>query len=225
MAAMRVTRPGYGGNSNQTPPHMTIRNVRGRTITVTRSPLVSDHSGIGQEWVEGRRAGRKSVHRRSGDLTPTYGVNIILGHSDWYREVGSELTRYIDFAQSHFPVTVTYSKFESGLYYITNFAYTIQLRSPFTNEPTRVSIDMTLTKANKDTIKTGSLSKAPAPAKKTATKKKTLRKHKVVRGDTLSHLALRYYGNANRWTKIADYNKIRNPRLLRVGTVLTIPNL
>lgn len=133
---------------------------------------MSDHSGIGQEWVEGRRAGRKSVHRRSGDLTPTYGVNIILGHSDWYREVGSELTRYIDFAQSHFPVTVTYSKFESGLYYITNFAYTIQLRSPFTNEPTRVSIDMTLTKANKDTIKTGSLSKAPAPAKKTATKKR-----------------------------------------------------
>lgn len=225
MATMRVSRPGYGGNSNQKPPHMILRNAQGTTIKVYRSPRATDHTGHGQTWAEGQRAGRQSVHRRSAEKTPSFSVQITLGHEDWYKEVGAELTRYIGFAKSKSPITVTYSKGESGLFYITDFSYTVELRSPFTNEPTRAQVSLTFTKANKDTIKTGPVSKAPAPVKKPSTANKTLRKHKVVKGDTLSHLALRYYGNAYKWPKIADYNKIKNPRLLRIGTILTIPNL
>jgi len=48
----------------------------------------------------------------------------------------------------------------------------------------------------------------------------------VVRGDTLSHIAKRYYGNAGRWPEIFEANKdkIKNPNLIYPGQVLVIPD-
>jgi nucleoid-associated protein YgaU len=49
--------------------------------------------------------------------------------------------------------------------------------------------------------------------------------HVVQSGDTLGRIALRYYGDANRWQRIYDANRaaIPNPNALTVGTSLTIP--
>jgi len=49
--------------------------------------------------------------------------------------------------------------------------------------------------------------------------------HTVVAGDTLSKIAKRFYGNANRWHEIFDANRdqISNPDLIRPGQVLKIP--
>lgn len=57
---------------------------------------------------------------------------------------------------------------------------------------------------------------------------KTARKHKVVAGDTLSGIALKYYGSAARekWMMIYEANKATigdNPNLIRAGTELIIP--
>lgn len=49
------------------------------------------------------------------------------------------------------------------------------------------------------------------------------RRHTVKAGETLSAIAVRYYGNANMWMRIADANGIRDPKKLAVGTVLTLP--
>ena len=53
----------------------------------------------------------------------------------------------------------------------------------------------------------------------------TVKTHTVVKGDTLWNIAKKYYGDGSKYTIIADSNgdKIKNPNLIYVGQVLTIP--
>lgn len=44
-------------------------------------------------------------------------------------------------------------------------------------------------------------------------------------GDTLSKLAIQFYGDMNRWRELAAVNGIENPNLIRVGQQLNIPGL
>jgi LysM repeat protein len=48
---------------------------------------------------------------------------------------------------------------------------------------------------------------------------------KVNAGDTLSHLALRFYGSAHKWPKIYEANAktLRNPDYIYIGQALLIP--
>lgn len=66
--------------------------------------------------------------------------------------------------------------------------------------------------------KTRPAASSPAPK----TKPKT---HKVVKGDTLWKLSKKYYGDGSKYKKIFNANKkiIKNPNLIYVGQVLTIP--
>ena len=47
--------------------------------------------------------------------------------------------------------------------------------------------------------------------------------HRVLRGETLSHIAAEQYNDPTQWRAIADQNQLANPRLLTPGQVLTIP--
>lgn len=47
--------------------------------------------------------------------------------------------------------------------------------------------------------------------------------HVVERGDTLALISHRYYGRTGEWRRIAEENKIEDPRRLTVGTLLHIP--
>ena len=84
------------------------------------------------------------------------------------------------------------------------------------------------------------IAKSPLVAKKTSvqaqvTKKTTTttskttkpssKKYTVKRGDTLWAIAKKYYGNGAKYTKIVSANKnlIKNPNVIQVGWVLTIP--
>jgi nucleoid-associated protein YgaU len=56
----------------------------------------------------------------------------------------------------------------------------------------------------------------------------SVRRHTVQSGETLSHLALKYYGSAARdsWMKIYEANKAiigDNPNMIKVGQELVIP--
>jgi nucleoid-associated protein YgaU len=61
---------------------------------------------------------------------------------------------------------------------------------------------------------------APAVRKTTAGEEYT-----VKAGDTLSHLAFRYYGDAFKWEKIYEANKerLKNPDFIYIGQTLVIP--
>lgn len=47
----------------------------------------------------------------------------------------------------------------------------------------------------------------------------------VAKGDSLSKIAKKFYGNANRWKEIhqANLDTIKNPDLIKVGQVIVIP--
>ena len=65
-------------------------------------------------------------------------------------------------------------------------------------------------------VQSGSSSTAPADQGKSYT---------VQSGDSLSKIAKRVYGDANKWHTIFDANldKISNPDLIHPGQVLTLP--
>ncbi len=66
---------------------------------------------------------------------------------------------------------------------------------------------------------------AATPAETPAPPAAEARIHVVAAGDSLTKIARRYYGSANRWNDILAANKgaIKNPNLLIPGTKLTIP--
>ena len=65
-------------------------------------------------------------------------------------------------------------------------------------------------------VQGGSSSTAPSDQERTYT---------VVAGDSLSKIAKREYGDANKWHAIFEANrdKIKNPDLIHPGEVLTLP--
>ncbi|MBA3658822.1 MAG: LysM peptidoglycan-binding domain-containing protein [Gemmatimonadales bacterium] len=81
-------------------------------------------------------------------------------------------------------------------------------------------------KADFSDVRSGSSSTAPTPAASAPSTPATAsRTYTVVKGDSLSKIAKREYGDAARWHAIYDANrdKISNPDLIHPGQVLTIP--
>ena len=69
---------------------------------------------------------------------------------------------------------------------------------------------------------------APAPKHSAAKGSKAAvggRTHVVAKGETLSSIAKKYYGDTNEWKKIWEANKnvVPDPKKLKVGTKLVIP--
>lgn len=91
------------------------------------------------------------------------------------------------------------------------------------------SFDMEITEVRiaKSPYVKKSTSKAKTSTKQVTKKSKaTTKKYKVKRGDTLWAIAKKYYGSGAKYTKIVNANKklIKNPNLIKVGWVLTIPS-
>ena len=72
-------------------------------------------------------------------------------------------------------------------------------------------------------VESGSSSTAPA----VRTAPASPRSYTVQKGDTLSSIAKRYYGDANQWRKIYEANRefIKNPDLIYPGQTFVIPNV
>ena len=72
-------------------------------------------------------------------------------------------------------------------------------------------------KADFSDVQSGSSSTAPSDTPRTIT---------VKAGDSLSKIAKRELGDANKWHAIYEANKdrIKNPDLIHPGDVLTLPN-
>jgi nucleoid-associated protein YgaU len=72
-------------------------------------------------------------------------------------------------------------------------------------------------KADFSDVEGGSSSTAPAPSGQ---------RYTVVKGDSLSKIAKRVYGDAGQWRKIYEANRdqIKNPDLIYPGQTFTIPD-
>jgi nucleoid-associated protein YgaU len=83
-------------------------------------------------------------------------------------------------------------------------------------------------KADFSNVQSGKSTTAPPPAAppQPAPPPKVARTHTVVSGDSLSKIAKKYLGNANRWNELYEANRAvvgDNPNLIKPGQVLTIP--
>ena len=72
-------------------------------------------------------------------------------------------------------------------------------------------------------VKSGSSSTAPPPAQPLKPAPKT---YTVVAGDSLSKIAKKQLGDANKWKQIFEANRdvIKNPDLIKPGQVLKLPD-
>jgi len=66
-----------------------------------------------------------------------------------------------------------------------------------------------------------------ASSQLTAEDEKAAQSYTVAKGDSLSRIAKRYYGDGNLWNRIYEANReqIRDPDLIYPGQVLRIPKL
>lgn len=77
-------------------------------------------------------------------------------------------------------------------------------------------------KADFSNVQSGSSSTAPEPR---GSFEREVRSYTVVAGDSLSKIAKREYGDAQKWKQIYEANrdKIKDPDLIYPGQVLNIP--
>jgi nucleoid-associated protein YgaU len=79
-------------------------------------------------------------------------------------------------------------------------------------------------------VQSGGSSTAPkptaAPAGPNPTATPASRTYTVAAGDSLSKIAKKFYGDANKWKKIFEANRdtVKNPDLIHPGQVLKIPD-
>lgn len=52
----------------------------------------------------------------------------------------------------------------------------------------------------------------------------TVKTHTVVKGDTLSAICRKYYGDASLYPQLASYNKLKNANVIKIGQVLQLPD-
>ena len=92
------------------------------------------------------------------------------------------------------------------------------LHGRFTNEQEDVMPNSNRSKADFSDVESGSSSTAPSPT--------TERTYTVKKGDSLSKIAKREYGDAQQWRRIfeANRNLIDNPDLIYPGQVLRLPS-
>jgi hypothetical protein len=209
-------------------PKMTIVPEGGVPFIVPYAPREMSLDGVAPTYATADRGGRKPLLLRSGDGLRSVSFDLIVAHPDPDVSVEQTLHQLRALARGGARLRVNLDHTTgSNLWRLTGFTQQVIDRQHGTNQPTRASVSITLQEAVDPVVAVGPLTGGakPAPAKPggkpgAPAPKRT---HVVVRGDTLSKIALRFYGNARLYPRIADANKIKNPNQIKVGQRLVIP--
>lgn len=195
------------------------------SFSIPVAPREISYDGIGQEWTQAERSGNTPLLLRKGVKLKTISFTALMTDVASMQSPQSDHLHALEsLSLTTERILVRYGPQEAGLWRITNVTYDSMLRHHESNEITRATVSITLTRANDAAPAVGPVSggagrppSAPAPAPP--------RTYRVVPGDCLWYIAQRYYGNGNAWPKIYDANrdKIRNPNLIYPGQVFIIP--
>lgn len=111
-------------------------------------------------------------------------------------------------------------KYLSGKYYVKEVTRSIS-SSGYSHTAVVIKTDFGKSLKVKSTNTNTNETKVPSPP----TSDDAKRTHTVVTGECLWNIAIQYYGDGSKYTKIYDANtdKIANPDLIYVGQVLVIP--
>lgn len=191
-------------------------------LSVPYAPREIEYGGWNQNWTETERTGTTPLLLFRNWPLPTIRFSLALASVNPYESQVPNLVKLEQLARTKERVLVRYSVSESGLWRITDLSVSSQQRHPETNEITRATVSMTLTRASDAAPSVGPVSGGPPP---TAPAPAPQRTHTVVRGDTLWGIAQRYYGNGTLWPRIFDANrsKIKDPHWIYPAQVFVVP--
>jgi ABC-type nitrate/sulfonate/bicarbonate transport system substrate-binding protein/LysM repeat protein len=136
------------------------------------------------------------------------------------KEPKAKTARPEQFVDTRFVKELDSSGFIDRLYKVTPVVTREDVRSL----PASVTVKEKVPQA-KDTAKPKVASPAAKPALTMPPVSGQPQEYTVKAGDTLSHLALRFYGSSHKWDKIyeANANTLRNPHYIYIGQQLLIP--
>jgi hypothetical protein len=92
-------------------------------------------------------------------------------------------------------------------------------RAPITNHALHAEFTLTFIVSVDEGLTVPVARRKAPPSNKPKGRRRTVT---VRKGDTLGKIAMREYGNANRWPEIAKLNKLRNPNAIKVGQRLVV---
>jgi nucleoid-associated protein YgaU len=201
-------------------------------IRVPYAPMEVDHTR-GGEYADVPRPGKKPalVYKNAKRREQT--MSLLL--ADKYAAVPGRPTAPVrtvsamslaqtlsGWAEAGTRLKITYGGFESGTWRITECSIRTIYRGQTHNDFTAAEVTLTFSEVQDIAIGTGPVS-GGGTSKPPATKTPSVKTYVVKRGDTLSKISYKFYGTTSKWRKIADYNKIKNPKTLAVGKKLKIP--
>lgn len=176
--------------------------------------------GVVPTWQTADRGGREPLLLRSGNGLPQISFDLVFGHTDPNTSIENGLTRLRSLAGSGRRMRVKLDATTSQyLWRLTGFTQQVTARQQGTNAATRAVCTLTFQKASDAAVAVGPTS----GGHKGKGDDKRPRFYTVKRGDTLQSIARRFYGQASAWHKIADANKLRHPKKLKVGRKLRLP--
>jgi hypothetical protein len=225
MATVAVMREAPGGSGDadvDTHPKMTIVTEDGDAFTVPYAPRETVLDGVAPVFSTADRGGRSPLLLRAGNGLPQITFDLVFGFANPQRSVEHQLSELRKLAKSGKRMRVNLDPTTTAnLWRLTGFTQTTVARQYGTNKPTRALCSLTFQKASDAVVAVGPVS--GGAKKKGDDDKKRPRFHTWQKGDTLVKVAVRYYGEAAVWRKIADANNIRDPKNIRVGRRLVLP--
>lgn len=189
------------------------------------APRDVEYGGMMQQWVETERSGNKPLLLRKGDHLDTLKFSFTLVYVNGANiPVTEAIGAFKAVAKSQERVLFMYSELEAGMWRVTDAAFTTSQRNPDTNEPTRAIGTVTLTRASDPAVAIGPVS-GGAGSGTAAPKPAPPRTYRVVKGDCLWKIAIRFYGKGTLWPRIFDANRnqIKDPHWIYPNQVFVIP--
>lgn len=189
------------------------------------APRDIEYGGMMSDWVETDRSGNTPLLLRKGDHLDTLKFSFTIAYVDGNNVPVTEAIRaFKAVAKSQERVLFMYSDLEAGMWRITDASFTTDQRSPDDNEPTRAIGSVTLTRASDPAVAIGPISGGAGSG--TAAPKPALpRTYRVVKGDTLWGIALKFYGKGTLWPRLFDANRklIKDPHWIYPNQVFVVP--
>lgn len=234
-STLKIKLPGYIKTSD-TKTRMVIRTVDGKYVyNVRMAPKEMDYTNFGSQWSEVPiPGGAPFLVKESFGLKKIAFSLTIADPNDQDADITADLQLLKTFADTVRPIKIAYDGyFTSWTFRCTRLSIHSEQRHPSSSRITRATVDLEFTEKRdvadytgpitggaKSNPKGNTATKSGSSKKKTTSKTPTKTKTKVYivkKGDTLSGIAYKLFGDSSKWRQLADDNGVKNPKLLQVG--------
>jgi LysM repeat protein len=199
-------------------PHVTIVSAAG-SVTVGATNPQADIDGLGASWTQIQRPGTNALLRRATRNRMEYDLSVFLVDGYGGKTIEQQILALDAIGASKATCGVSFGEMANHRWQLTAAKGHTSDRAPITNKALHAEFTLTFVVAVDEGLT------VPVPRRKTPPSNKPKGRRKTItvrKGDTLSKIAAREYGNANRWPEIAKLNKLRNPGVIKVGQKLVV---